>query len=138
MFGNIGPADLVIIMALALLVFGPKKLPEIGKSIGNAMREFRKASSEFMDAMHHSEPEQEEPRPPVKSIEYPTYPETPALAGGESYEAMPYGADFYPTETVPQSAVPVDEGVPPQPVAAGGEPAPAAHGAADSAPERKS
>ncbi len=40
-----GP-DLLVIMAIALIVFGPKKLPEIGQSIGKAMREFRKASEE--------------------------------------------------------------------------------------------
>jgi len=37
-----GP-DLLVILVIALIVFGPKKLPEIGKSIGNAMREFKRS-----------------------------------------------------------------------------------------------
>jgi TatA/E family protein of Tat protein translocase len=49
MFGNIGFTELLIILALALLIFGPKKLPEIGKSIGRALREFRKTSDEIKD-----------------------------------------------------------------------------------------
>lgn len=91
---NVGPGELIVIMALALLFFGPKKLPEIGRSIGSAMREFRKASSEFMEAMNQPVYEQEETPPPVKSIEYPS---TPALSDPENYEALPYGSDFYAT-----------------------------------------
>ncbi len=47
MFGNIGFPELLIILAIALLVFGPKKLPEVSKSIGKAVREFRRASDEI-------------------------------------------------------------------------------------------
>lgn len=47
MFGSIGVPELLIILAIALLIFGPKKLPEVGRSIGRAMREFRKTSDEI-------------------------------------------------------------------------------------------
>lgn len=47
MFGNIGFPELLFILAIALLVFGPKKLPEVGKSIGKAVREFRRTSDEI-------------------------------------------------------------------------------------------
>jgi len=47
MFGNLGLPEMMVIMAIALLVFGPKKLPEIGRSIGKAMREFRKSTEEI-------------------------------------------------------------------------------------------
>jgi TatA/E family protein of Tat protein translocase len=47
MFGNIGLPELMIILAVALLVFGPKKLPEVGRSIGKALREFRKTTDEI-------------------------------------------------------------------------------------------
>jgi TatA/E family protein of Tat protein translocase len=47
MFGNIGFAEMMIIMVIALLVFGPKKLPEVGRSIGKAMREFKKSTDEI-------------------------------------------------------------------------------------------
>ncbi|MBM3294532.1 MAG: TatA/E family twin arginine-targeting protein translocase [Candidatus Aminicenantes bacterium] len=49
MFGNIGLPEMLVIMAIALLVFGPKKLPEIGRSIGKAMREFRKSTEEIKE-----------------------------------------------------------------------------------------
>jgi Tat protein translocase TatB subunit len=53
MFGNIGFPELLIILAIALLIFGPKKLPEISKSIGRAVREFRRTSDEIKDKIEH-------------------------------------------------------------------------------------
>jgi sec-independent protein translocase protein TatA len=38
---NVGPMELVVILAIALIVLGPKKLPEVGRSIGRGMREFK-------------------------------------------------------------------------------------------------
>ncbi|HEX9113444.1 MAG TPA: TatA/E family twin arginine-targeting protein translocase [Nitrospirota bacterium] len=52
MFG-LGLPELLVIFVIALLVFGPKKLPELGKSIGRAMAEFKKASDEFKDTIQH-------------------------------------------------------------------------------------
>ena len=49
MFGNIGLPELIFIMVIALLVFGPKKLPEIGRTIGKAVREFKKSTDEIKD-----------------------------------------------------------------------------------------
>jgi sec-independent protein translocase protein TatA len=49
MFGNIGFPELMVIMIIALLIFGPKKLPEVGRSIGKALREFRKTSDEIKE-----------------------------------------------------------------------------------------
>jgi len=45
--GNIGGQELLLIMIIGLIVFGPRKLPEIGKSLGKMLVEFRKASSDF-------------------------------------------------------------------------------------------
>ena len=42
---NVGPFELILILAVVLLVFGPGKLPEIGKAIGNSFREFKEATS---------------------------------------------------------------------------------------------
>lgn len=47
MFGNIGISELLIIFLIALLIFGPRRLPELGKSIGKALFEFKKASNEI-------------------------------------------------------------------------------------------
>ncbi len=41
---NIGPAEIVVILVLALLVFGPSRLPEMGRSLGRTVRDFRKAT----------------------------------------------------------------------------------------------
>lgn len=45
--GSIQFPEIVVILLLALLLFGPKKLPEIGRTLGSAMRELRKAAQEF-------------------------------------------------------------------------------------------
>ena len=47
MLGTLGTPELVFIFLLALLLFGPKKLPEIGRTVGKALTEFRRASNEL-------------------------------------------------------------------------------------------
>ena len=42
---NIGPQELILILVLALIIFGPKRLPEMGKNIGKGLREIRQASA---------------------------------------------------------------------------------------------
>ena len=51
MFGSIGGGELLVIFVLALIVFGPRKLPEIGKSLGKMVLEFRKATSDFRETL---------------------------------------------------------------------------------------
>ncbi len=51
---DIGIQELVVIMVLALLVFGPDKLPELGRRLGRAMREFRRASDEFRSTVEQN------------------------------------------------------------------------------------
>jgi sec-independent protein translocase protein TatA len=48
---NIGPMELILILAIALLVLGPGKLPEVGKSLGASIREFRKATTDIQEAV---------------------------------------------------------------------------------------
>ncbi len=62
MFG-IGMPELLIIMAVALLVLGPKKLPEIARSLGRGMAEFRRASTELRNSL--TAPLEEPPEQPV-------------------------------------------------------------------------
>jgi TatA/E family protein of Tat protein translocase len=50
MFG-IGMPEMLVILAVALIVIGPKKLPDLAKSLGRAMREFKKATSEFKETI---------------------------------------------------------------------------------------
>jgi len=51
MFGPIGMPELVIIMVIALIIFGPRKLPELGRSIGRSLNEFKKASNELRSTL---------------------------------------------------------------------------------------
>lgn len=46
---NIGITGLILILLLALLLFGPSKLPELGKAVGRTIREFKNGSRELMD-----------------------------------------------------------------------------------------
>jgi len=41
MLGNIGPLEIIVVLIIALIVFGPKRLPELGSSLGKGIREFR-------------------------------------------------------------------------------------------------
>ena len=47
MFGPIGMPELIIILVIALIIFGPRKLPELGRSLGRSLNEFKRASNEL-------------------------------------------------------------------------------------------
>jgi sec-independent protein translocase protein TatA len=47
---NLGPGELLLILAIALVVLGPKKLPEVGRSLGKGMREFKDSLSSIADS----------------------------------------------------------------------------------------
>ena len=47
MFGPLGGPEIIAILVIALLLFGPRKLPQLGKTLGRAMSEFRKATTDF-------------------------------------------------------------------------------------------
>ena len=51
MFGSIGMPELVIILVIALIIFGPRKLPELGRSLGRSINEFKKASNELRSTL---------------------------------------------------------------------------------------
>ena len=53
MFGSLGGAEILMVLVLALLLFGPRRLPQIGRTIGRAMSEFRKATQEFKSSLDH-------------------------------------------------------------------------------------
>ncbi len=51
MFGSLGMPELIIIFVIALIIFGPRKLPELGRSLGKSIGEFKKASNELRSTL---------------------------------------------------------------------------------------
>ena len=81
MFG-IGTTELILILVVALLVLGPKKLPEMARSLGRGMAEFRRASNEFTRTLSASleEPPPAPPTTPAKGPADAKLPTEPAPA----------------------------------------------------------
>jgi TatA/E family protein of Tat protein translocase len=71
MFGSIGMPELIIILTIALIIFGPRKLPELGRSLGRSLSEFKRASNELKHTLdeeirieeQRSEERQQPPEP---------------------------------------------------------------------------
>jgi sec-independent protein translocase protein TatA len=51
MFGSLGMQELIIIFVIALIIFGPRKLPELGKSLGKSLAEFKRASNDLRNSL---------------------------------------------------------------------------------------
>ena len=64
-FGSLGLPEILFILVLALLIFGPRKLPEIGKTLGKAMGEFRRATSDLKSSLEREVILEDKP-PPVR------------------------------------------------------------------------
>jgi sec-independent protein translocase protein TatA len=106
MFGPLGFPELIFILVLALLIFGPKRLPEIGRTIGRGMAEFRKASNELKRTINTELALEEQPSKPLAAwLEQPNYPapakapETPANTTPRS----PHSSLEAPAEELPLS-----------------------------------
>lgn len=54
--GNLGLSEMVIIFVIALIVFGPRRLPELGRSLGSAMREFRRSLNQIQREIEQADP----------------------------------------------------------------------------------
>ena len=51
MFGSLGMPELIVIFVIALIVFGPRKLPELGRSLGRGIAEFKKATNDLQSSL---------------------------------------------------------------------------------------
>ena len=76
MFGSIGMPELIIILVIALIIFGPRKLPELGRSLGRSLSEFRRASNELKNTLD-DEIRQEQQRTTPASPAAPVDPAVP-------------------------------------------------------------
>ncbi len=70
MFGSIGMPELMIIFVIALIIFGPRKLPELGRSMGRTLSEFKRSSNELRSTLdeeirieEHDSPAPTTPKP---------------------------------------------------------------------------
>ncbi|MEW6421375.1 MAG: twin-arginine translocase TatA/TatE family subunit [Deinococcota bacterium] len=96
---NIGPGELLVILLIALLVFGPKKLPELGKSLGAGIREFRRSTQglkEELEGSFHETPAA--PAPPAQTVV--AQAAIPPVAPAQS------AAPVAPQAVTPQTVVP--------------------------------
>lgn len=62
---NLGAPEIITILVVALLIFGPKKLPELGRSLGSGIREFRKGTQGLKEELEQSFKEETAPAQPV-------------------------------------------------------------------------
>jgi len=105
---DIGLQELILIFVIALLVFGPKNLPQLGRSLGRAMREFKKASAEFESTIRTNLQIDEIDSPPAPApdpapLEVATSP-TAAPALGEPTNPLAPASDSVATEAPPGEA----------------------------------
>jgi len=78
--GAIEPWHLIVVLVVALLVLGPKRLPEVGKSLGDTIREFRKATSETRELVSVTTPAAAAPPASAATPAPPAVPAAPPTA----------------------------------------------------------
>jgi sec-independent protein translocase protein TatA len=81
----IGPWELLVLLVIVLIIFGPGKLPDVGNAIGRGIREFRRASSDIEDAVRGEPPRADAPRAEAPRAESaPSEPPVAAAAAPRS------------------------------------------------------
>jgi len=105
---NIGLPELLIIVAIALIVFGPNKLPELAKAFGRAMREFKKATEEVKESFEAETRDLEELKTNITDQSITKYVEEVSASTEEIPEPGPPGE----TPVSPQ-AMPLEKAGPP-------------------------
>jgi len=125
MFG-IGFQEMLIILVVVLIFFGPKRLPDLAKSLGKGIAEFKKASEEVRKGIDDAVKEESEAEAPRTPEDLSSYGKAPGSAPAPEETAKPGSAP--PTE-VPEPASGTDPGVPPMEPAPSGAPATTEDGA---------
>lgn len=129
MFG-MGMPEILLIVAIALIVIGPRKLPELGRGLGRAMREFRQATNEFKSSLNIDDDlgdvrrSLSEMKGDLKStLNSAAFgdPAKPRHAGGEPTAAAPDPPSDSPPDTAPNDATPEGAAEPPPQTPGNGE-----------------
>ncbi|MBP1157486.1 MULTISPECIES: twin-arginine translocase TatA/TatE family subunit [unclassified Paenibacillus] len=76
MLGNLGFSEILLIAVIALLLFGPNKLPELGRSLGRTLHEFKKGTREILSDDETRPPERKDVTPSSSSAQEPEQPQT--------------------------------------------------------------
>ncbi len=109
--GPLGPEEMVAIFILALLLFGPKELPKIGKTIGKAMTEFRRAQSELKSTFNR-EMQDLERETGIKELTATTFNSDSYNYDHSSYDASYYDGSYNSTvTTTPANGASATQGV---------------------------
>jgi sec-independent protein translocase protein TatA len=88
--GPIGPTELIIVLVIVLVIFGPKRLPQLGRSLGGGMREFKNSITSKGDADADDEQQDEPalaPPPPAATPSDSAPPEAEVVDAGDSRDA---------------------------------------------------
>lgn len=96
---SVGPMELLLVLILALLIFGPQKIPEIAAGLGQAIREFRRASQEMSEALALNELTAPLEAPPPASPAGPDQTPEPAPATFSDQSAPPTETDQPPSSS---------------------------------------
>src|SRR5437763_5049964 len=99
--GSLGVPEMVFIFVLALLLFGPKKLPEVGRTIGKAMSEFRRASSELKATFDREMKTLERETESIKEVANDYHNDT------YNYDYSSYDSGYYGSESQDSTATEV-------------------------------
>jgi TatA/E family protein of Tat protein translocase len=91
MFGSIGMPELIIIFVVALIIFGPRKLPELGRSLGKSLSEFRRASNELRSTLEEEVRLEDERDSAIRSAQ--PAPAPPATGATKPDEGQARSAD---------------------------------------------
>ncbi len=86
-FMNIGGQELILILLIVLVLFGAKKLPELARGMGQAIREFQKAKDEFSDELHNADKTDVAAKPATSTV--PMIPRIENAAGDSVVRPAP-------------------------------------------------